>query len=226
VPKQLRYTSFKPGELEQRLREFAPQSAGTIPLTNGRGNGSLCKSHAFAVAFPDGKSGTCCYERKGPSWHEFRYAYADGVNMPRQLFMERLGNDVGSIERKGGEMAQACYLEAMRAERDNYFRRASEPSDGNRKKRPERYGMKAQRAKEIAGLYALCRMWNGSLAPVGTLYEEIEKANQAWRETGDAKLVVACCNRLDRCWDVPRYNTLYAEFDLREASERKEATQT
>ena len=213
MPKQLRYTSFKPGELEQRLREFAPQSDGTIPLTNGRGNGSLCKSHAFAVAFPDGKSGNCCYERKGPSWHEFRYSYADGAQMPKQVCSERMGSDFHTVERKGAELAKVCYLEAIRAERDNYFRRASEPSDGHRKRRPERYGMKAQRAKELAGLYALCRIWNGVLTPLGTLYEEIERANLAWRETGDTRLVVACCNRLDRCWEVPKYNTLYAEFN-------------
>lgn len=84
--------------------------------------------------------------------------------------------------------------------------------------------MKAQRAKEIAGLYALCRMWNGVLTPVGTLYEDIEKANQTWRETGDTRLVVACCNRLDRCWDVPKYNTLYVEFDPR-TEPTKEETQ-
>jgi hypothetical protein len=25
--------------------------------------------------------------------------------------------------------------------------------------------------------------------------------------------VVACCNRLDRCWELPRLNPLHAEFD-------------
>ena len=222
MPKQLRYTSFKPGELEKRLREFAPQSAGTTPLTNGGRNGALCKSHAFPVLFPDGKSGSCCYERKGPAWHEFRYAYADGARMPKQVCSERMGSDFHAVERKGAELAQACYLEAIRAEQDHYFRRASEPSDGSRKRRPERYAMKAQRAKEISGLYALCRMWNGTLTPVGTLYEEVERANQAWRETGDTRLVVACCNRLDRCWEVPRYNTLYAEFKPRTEPEKEE----
>lgn len=221
MPKQLRYTSFKPGELEKRLRELAPQSAGTTPLSNGRG-GVMCKSHTFAVTYPDGKSGTCCYERKGPRWHEFRYTYADGANLPRQLLMERIGNDPVSIESKGGELAQACYLEAIRLERDGYFRRASEPLDGSRKRRPERYQMKAQRAKESAGYYALCRRQNGVWLPVGTLYNEIERANTAWREANDKRLVVACCNRLDRCWDLPRYNPLYAEFDPRTELEEEE----
>ena len=226
MPKQPRYTSFKPGELEQRLRELAPHASFSTQAQNGRDTVTLRKSHTFAVTFPDGKSGSCRYERKGPSWHEFRYTYTDGANMPRQVVMERIGNDACSIERKGEDLTSLCYGEAMRVERDDYFRRASEPSDGSRKKRPERYGMKAQRAKEIGGLYALCRMLNGVLTPLETLYEEIERANLAWREKSDTRLIVACCNRLDRCWDIPKYNTLYAEFDPRESFKTQEETQT
>lgn len=216
MPKPLRYTTFKPGELEQSLRKLAPQGVLTIPLTNGGRNGGQCKSHTFAVTFPDGQSGTCRYERKGPRWHEFHYTYADGAKLPRQVVMERLGGETPTeIEQKGTELANACYLEAIHFENCHYFRRASEPSDGSRKRRPERYSMKAQRAKESAGLYALCRQMEKRLLPMETLYSNLERANAAWREKGDIRLLVACCNRLDRCWELPKYNSLYAEFDPR-----------
>lgn len=226
MTRALRYTTYGPGELEQRLRELNPQAVILTPSPNGRDNSSLRKSHRFDVAFPDGKSGACRYERGGPRWHLFHYTDADGAHMPRQTVSERLGNDVGSIEQKGVELASACYREAIRVERDHYFRRATEPSDGSRKKRPERYRMKAAKAKELAGKYALCTRSLSALLVVGPHYDDIEAANAAWREKADTRLLVACCNRLDRCWEVPRYNTLYAEFDPRAVSERKEGTPT
>ena len=216
MPKQLRYTSFKPGELEQRLREFAPQASISIPLTTSRDSGPLQKSHTFTVLFPDGKSGTCRYERKGPRDHRFYYTYWDGTSLPYQTYWERLGNDTLALEQKGGELSVRCYQEAIRREREHYFRRASEPLDGSRKRNPERYAMKVERAKEFAGWYAVCQRLNRQFLPTGKLYEDIEKANAAWREQGNICLVVACCNRLDRCWELPKYNTLYAEFDPRE----------
>jgi hypothetical protein len=147
----------------------------------------------------------------------FYFTYEDGDSMPRQTCTERLGNDAGSIERKGAELAACCYQEAIRIERERYFRRATEPSDGSRRKRPERYRMTAARAREIAGKYALCVRSRNVLLVVGGLYDDIEEANRAWREKGDRRLVVACCNRLDRCFELPRYNTLYAECDPRPA---------
>jgi hypothetical protein len=137
--------------------------------------------------------------------------------MPRQTYAERLGNDAGSIEQKGVEMASACYLDAIRIERNDYFRRASEPSDGSRKKRPDRYRMKPAKAKELAGKYGLGTRSLNALIVVGPYYDDIEAANAAWREKADTRFMVACCNRLDRCWELPKYNTLYAEFDPRRA---------
>jgi hypothetical protein len=122
---------------------------------------------------------------------------------------------VVTIEAKGRELATSCYQEAIRRERQDYFQRASEPSDGSRKKRPEKYRMKAAKAKEWAGLYAVCAHSGDYLLVVGTLYQSIEKANADWRERGDTRLVVGCCNRLDRCWDIPRFNPLYAECEMR-----------
>lgn len=220
MPRHLRYTSFRPGELEARLRELSPQASFSLPEPNGRtGQTLLIKGHTFAVSFPDRQTGTCRYERGGPRWHLFHFTYHDGAAMPRQCCSTALANDLASIEEKGNEFAAACYLEAIRVERDDTFRRASEPSDGSRKKHPERYRMKAAKAKELAGKYALGTRSLNVLLVVGSHYDDIEAANAAWREKADARLVVACCNRLDRCWDLPKYNTLYADFDPRSQEE-------
>jgi hypothetical protein len=170
------------------------------------------------VTFPDGKSGTCRYERGGPRWHAFHFTYEDGASLPRQTVTERLANDSATLERKGQELAASCYREAIRVEQERYFRRATAPSDGSRKKHPERYRMTAARAREIAGKYALCARSRNVLLAVGALYDDIEQANAAWRQKGDTRLVVACCSRLDRCFALPRYNTLYAECDPRPES--------
>lgn len=219
MAKFLRYTSFKPGELEAALREIAPNAVFVPPSGHSSGNGSngrLMKEYTFAVTYPDGIEGSCRYERGGPTWHLFHFLYRDGAPLPRQTVTSRLSNDSGSIEAKGNALVAACYAEAITRERETYFQRATEPSDGSRKKRPDRYGMKANKAKELAGLYAVCRVTRERLWVEGTMYRELEKANAQWRERGDTRLVVACCNRLDRCWEVMRFNPLYAECDPRE----------
>jgi hypothetical protein len=213
-----RYTSFKPGELETALREIAPDA---IFVPTGQASGPsphsrLIKEYTFAVTYPDGVEGSCRYERGGPTWHLYHFLYRNGAPLPRQTVTSRLGNDIASIEAKGRERVAACYQEAIRRERETYFQRASEPSDGSRKKRPDRYCMKADKAKELSGLYAVCRVTRERLWVEGTMYRDLEKANAEWRERGDIRLVVACCNRLDRCWEVMRFNPLYAEVDPRD----------
>lgn len=226
MPQYPRFTTFKPGELEQCLKEIAPQANFSLPLHTGAGKGRqiLWKNHTFAVTFPDGQEGTCKYERSGPQWHLFSFRYADGTAMPRQSTAHRLANDVVTIETKGRELAASCYQEAIREERRDYFQRASEPSDKSRKKRPEKVRMKAAKAREWAGLYTVCARSGEHLIPIGTLYQSIEKANADWRERSDARLVVGCCNRLDRCFDLPKFNPLYAECEMRPEFQGKRAS--
>jgi len=126
---------------------------------------------------------------------------------------ERVGNDRASIEEAAKRLASVAYTAAIRRERTDYFQRASE--GGGRKRRPERCQMKTERARVLAGRYALCRAMGARLVPVSTTFESLDAVNEAWREKGDRNLVVACCNRLDRCWELPRYNPLYAAFDPR-----------
>lgn len=215
MPRTLRYTTFAPGELEARLRELAPKAEFAVPLPTSSGNGNRLKAHTFAVRFPDGKEGTCRYERGGPRWHLFWFTYGDGTRMPRQVCTERMGNDPTAMEARGRELASACYREAMALERKDRFQRASEYKDGSRKKHPALYRMKAAHAKQQAGKYALCQRSGEVLFVVGPVRDTLEAANADWRERHNPRLVVGCCCRLDRCWQLPKFNLLYAECDPR-----------
>ena len=63
--------------------------------------------------------------------------------------------------------------------------------------------MKADKAKEYAGKYALCARSGETLMIVSSsVFETIDRANIEWRNQSDPKLVVACCNRLDRCFEM------------------------
>ena len=205
-----RYTTFANGELETRLKEMAPNARFiSIPQSAGQGrtgSGTLIKEHCFTVTLPDGTESRCRYDRLGSQYHRFDYAYHDGTALPRQNLFERLANDVRSIEAKGRELASACFRDAIEYERRNYFARASEPSDGSRKKRPEKYRMNAKTAKKLGGYYAVCHQTQKGLLPFGVAYATLERANAALMETDRPNAVVACCNRLDRCWEAPRFN--------------------
>ena len=208
-----RYTTFQPGELEETLKALAPEREASLALAAASfpaRRGKLIKEHGFPVAYPDGQEGTCSYERMGPACHRFRYRDTDGYTLPHQYSLRPLPNTLEAIEAKGKELASVCFAEAIERERKEYFMRASEPSDGSRHKRPEMYQMRAERAKEQAGKYALCREVGERLLPVSKLFERMEEANQAWIDSPEKELYVACCNRLDRCWEVPRYTPLLA----------------
>jgi hypothetical protein len=56
------------------------------------------------------------------------------------------------------------------------------------------------------------------------LFDSLEAANTAWKEkkaeVGDKQLMVACGNRLDRCWELPRFSPLYKDYDPRQRQEQ------
>lgn len=219
MARQLRYTTFAPGELEARLREMAPPGTPIMAvsqLTNGGLGGTLLKAHCCEVKYPDGRSGDCRYERLGPRWHLFHFSYGEeGAPLPQQSWVYPLDNDPTRIEAKAKELAAAAYQAAIAHERAEYFQRASEPSNGSRKKRPELYRLTAGKAKEWAGKYALCQRSGSSLFATGWIYDTLDEANAAWKEKRDTCLVVGCCCRLNRAWELPRFNPLYAVFDPR-----------
>ena len=214
------YTTFKPGELEQALQQIATAEAGAAAAAAALSNasfparpGRLLKEHACAVSYPDGRDGACRYERLGPAYHRFVFTHADGTPLARQWWTRPLENSVKAIEHKAGELAPLAFATAIERERKEYFCRASESHE--RKKQPERYQMTAERARHVAGKYALCRPLGEAgqaLVPVTAAFTSLDVVNALWRQTGDPRLVVACGNRLDRCWERPRYNPLYGEY--------------
>ena len=156
MAKTTRYTTFAPGELESRLRELSPHgalySAGNSERT---ATGRFLKSHSFAVSLPDGTEGSCCYERLGPKFHRFIYTYEDGTVLPHQIVWEALPNDPQSLEQEGQSRTEACFRDAVEYERREYFCRASEPSDGSRKQRPEMFSDESQ-GRQRAGRALRC----------------------------------------------------------------------
>lgn len=224
MPTYPRYLSFPPGELEARLLELGRASGGgpsnvllpARPSTSpSPGRSRLLKNHSCSVRFPDGRAGCCRYIRGGPAWHIFHYDYEDGSRLPTQHETKRLENDVASIELAARERAALSFAEAITRERKEYFQRVSESA--GRRKHPERFQMKALRAKALSGKYAVCQSLGKRLLPVGKMHDRLEDANREWQEEHESRpfLVIACCNRLDRCWEIPRFNPLYAVKSLR-----------
>ena len=219
-----RYTTYGVGELEERLRdmdrgsrpnETLPSPSG--PLTQERSPKGLLTRHSCRVSYPDGATGNCVYVRCGPTWHLFRYGHlgADGKTsaLPERTDNARIANTVQAIEELAQNKAADAFWSAVLRERKEYFQRAS-PSEGlGRKAKPERFQIKAARAKELSGKYALCRKVGRSLLPLSDYFDDLKEAVTAWEEQRDKTLVIACCNRLDRCWDEPTFNPLFANHD-------------
>lgn len=203
-------------------------AAATAAATWSRPRTRLLKTHECGVTYPDGGDGRCTYERLGPRWHLFCFRYADGTPFPRQYWAHELMNCVETIEQAAQAQADSAFAEAIEKERLSYFARATEPSDGSRKKDPKKYRLPAGKAKKQGGMYALCLNVGSGLFPLSRTFKTLKEANAAWAETGDPKLFVACCNRLDRCWEIPRFNPLYKEHpELKQIQkEEKEEKQT
>jgi hypothetical protein len=177
----------------------------------------LLKAHSCAVSYPDGADGAVAYERLGPACHRFEFRYSNGAILSRRYLTRPLGNTPADIEAKAREMAESAFLEAIEHERRDYFARVSEPTDGSRRKNPLRYQVKPAEAKQHGGRYALCLLIGTRLVRMSATVKTIAEANDLWQKRGDPNLVVACCNRLDRKWEVPRYNPLHKQHDFRKA---------
>ena len=191
--------------------EAPPASTAAMPTQVSR-RGKLLRQHRFTVHYPDGTEGTCAYERFGPAYHLFCYQYGDGSPLPRQYHTRPLGNTPGEIEAKGRELAVTAFCEAVERERRDRFARVTPPTDGSRKPDPALFRLSPADAKRHGGRYSLCLpMPSGRLVRSSATFLTLAEANRAWEEVGDRRLVVACCNRLDRCWQAPRYNPLYAK---------------
>jgi hypothetical protein len=195
-----------------RYTTLSQEEKARIVGTTGPGKKPILKTHSFPVPFPDGTEGTCSYERLGPAYHRFDYRYADGAAMPRQYHTRPLPT-IDDVVQVGLEFSIRVFQEAMEVERRDYFARISPPTDGSRVPNPNKFRMEAGRAKEIGGKYALClpfpsgKRYVRASDPVRTF----EEAEELWRTRRDDRFVIACCNRMDRCWELLKYNPLKKE---------------
>lgn len=174
------------------------------------------------VCLPDRVPARCKYERHGPAYHTFEYEDKPRGYIARASYSSRI-EGLYKIRDLAQNMTEDAYREAIRMERDSYFRRASE-DDSYRKRRPEMAQTKVETAKALSGRYAICLLDGEKVvAPPGApTYDTIEEANDVWTRRDTIfepqcieHLVVACFNRLDRCWEVPIFNPIYAFHPMR-----------
>jgi len=195
------YTTYSP---EERARLF-----GIQPETPPTGRSRIrFRTLRCVVTYPDGSEASASYERLAP--HQHRYVYRDesGATIARLYVNGPVENTVEAIESLAKERAQQAFEDAMEDERRYYFARASETFDGARKKNPDKYRLKASEAKERGGKYALCIRLGSKLVPVSEPLETFSLAVARWGSRIDPSAVIACCNRLDRCWELLKFNPL------------------
>ena len=168
----------------------------------------------FEVTYPDATEGTCSYERLGPAYHRFEYRYRDGAHLSRTYRTLPLGNTPPEIAEAGKASAEKAFFEAVEHERKDYFARVTEPTDGSRKKKLLGRAMEAFQAKRYGGRYAVCLMLpeSGRAIRVTQDVATIREANALWVARGRIPSYAACCcNRMDRRWEMPKYNPMYAD---------------
>lgn len=211
-----RYLTFKEGELESTLAHLgATPETATALKGQAPGRSVLVKSHTCIVSFPDGTEGKCTYTRCGPSWHLFRFEHTgrDGkmTPLPVQYVTERIENNVKAIEENAHKRAESAFTVAILREQKDWFCRAVSPTRST----PIHPQMKAIKAKELAGRYALCQRVGNTLIPVSNSFETMAEAVTAWREHTKHELVIGlvigCCCRFRRRWEEPRLNPLHAD---------------
>lgn len=212
-----RYTTFQPGELEKELKALALKTGAVADVPNAwdvkRHNPLHIRWYDCTVTYPDGTSGTCRYTRQGPTWHIFRMRH-NGGELPLAYHGDALGRDAASIEAMCQEKATVAFGYAIQQEQKD-ARRVQPPwtGYGKRKADPKLFQLSHERAIVLAGKYALCLKLcpSGKLIAVSNTFETLDEANTAWRDRGNADLIVALAVRWARRWTIPRFNSLYAE---------------
>lgn len=191
--------------------EYAASShqGRTTPLSRSRTR--LLKSHDCPVPLPDGTDGTCRYERLGPACHRFTYHYQGGALLARLYQTRPLENTPDALEAAARQLAPDAFAAAIEHERRDHFARATLPTDGSRTVHPATYRLRAGRAKRLGGRYALCRPVGRHLVPVSLAFDRLSEGADLWRTRTHPEAVLACCCRLDRRWELLRYNPLLAE---------------
>ena len=206
---------------------FALRQSGSTGFGGEGTRAILLKEHTCAVLFPDGVTGECRYVRGGPAWHIFGFKHpgrGEGSvrpmhrrDLPTQHLNVAMANTPTAIVLKAQELADTAYDAAIRREAREYFRRVTQPAGYDDREWCAPSIITCKRAKEIAGKFAVCLRLGDKLIPAGdALFDTIEEANAAWKESADKQeRFVACACRWSRRWEMPRFNALYRELDHR-----------
>ena len=185
---------------------LVPPPEHTTPATRARK--PLLKALDCAVEYPDGESGTCHYDRLGPAYHSFTFTRGEQKRPLSHLWsIERVANTQEAITAKCQDLAQAAFWRAVEQERRDWFARATLKAGSTRTVDRRAIRLSTFRARAMGGKYSLCVPVGTALVPASPTYDTLREACNAW-ESNHRHLVVGCCSRLDRNWQLPRLNPL------------------
>lgn len=215
-PKFPTHLTLPPEERPVRVTAFLEN---VMSRSGHGGRSKLLKQWDCIVEYPDGTPGRCKYERKGPAWHVFTYLRNDdglrphiseGKYLAVVTRTEPMPNTPDAIDGKGKELAETAFWRAVEQERRNWFARAT-PTESHIPN-PRTFRMSAGRAKQIGGKYALCLKIGDALLPMSAIVDTLPEACDLWRKRPDShNVVVGCCCRLDRNWQLCELNPLTKE---------------
>lgn len=185
---------------------LSPPPEHTTPATRARK--PLLKALDCTVEYLDGEGGQCHYDRLGPAYHSFTFTRGEEKRPLSHLWsIERIANVPEAIATKCQDLAQAAFWRAVEQERKDWFARATLKADSSRTVDPRSFRMNTFRARSLGGKYSLCVPVGTALVPASPTYDTLREACNAW-ENNHRHLVVGCCSRLDRNWQLPRLNPL------------------
>ncbi|MCX6380331.1 MAG: hypothetical protein NT023_12795 [Armatimonadetes bacterium] len=162
------------------------------------------KEHTFAVSLPSGADCNVTYTRYGAKSHKYQFG---SPACQRIWHSDVLIGGVNGIEEKGKELAPQAFRLAQLAEQKEMRRKT--PPTGEDLKTMGVPQLSPKSADSYAGLYTVCiRHASGTLFPLGTLYEDPEKAGKdlesgAHRQIalqGEQRIVIGICCRYARRW--------------------------
>ena len=190
---------------------LTPPPEHTPPTTARSTRSKLLKALDCTVQYPDGTAGICQYERMGPAYHSFTFQRGQKNRPLSHLWsLDRIANTPEAIGAKCSELSETAFWRAVEYERRDWFARATIGAGSNRTVNYHTYRMDLRRAKAIGGKYALCVAVGTGLVPYSGILDTMKEACQAWKD-GKQHLVVACCSRLDRNWQLCELNPLTKE---------------
>ena len=188
------------------------------------------KEHTFTVHLPNGADCNVTYTRYGAKSHRFQF----GAPVCQRIWhSDTLAGGISGIEEKGRELALQAFRLAQLAEQKEMKRKT--PPQGVALKTLGVPQLSPKSADSYAGLYTVCiRHASGTLFPLGTLYEDPEKAGKDLESgacmqvtlQGEQRIVIGICCRYARRWTEASLIALPAKPAETEEPEKRPARRT